>query len=114
MYKSQAPSKMVKKKGRENIENFSPQGGPRGKRKRPNYHESSDEEDSKENDSIIQNYSKKMENAGIQNFSYEIQTFDNEKIREAHEEFIKSLLAKPFKMPIAGYTFRDGLIYYIF
>lgn len=108
MYKSQAPSQVAKKKERENIENFnSPQGGPRGKRKRPNYHESSDEDDPKEKDSIIQNYSKKLETAGIQKFSYEMKTLDNDKIREAHEDFIKSLLAKPFKMPIAGYTFRN-------
>jgi len=89
MLRSQAPSVLAKK--RENVEGKEKK---KGKRPRPNYHESSDENE----DPIVSRYSDKLKTAGIDDLNTQI--LDNEDIRVAHESFIASMLSKPFKMPI--------------
>ena len=98
MLKSQAPSVLARKKDADECT-------VRRKRPRPDYHEESDEENT---DTIINRYSEKLKDVGIQNLNSEILHDGN--IRAVHEAFILSMLSKPFKMPISGYTFSGRLL----
>lgn len=104
MLRSQAPSILARKQKHDEDDS----GGTRSKRRRPDYRES-DTDDKNEDDDIVNRYAEKLKIAGINDLNSELLHDDNN-IREVHEAFIQSMLSKPFKMPISGYTFSGRLL----
>ena len=97
MLRSNAPSVLNRKRNDE-----SPEICNRTKKKRVNYCEQDENEENADADEVVQNYNQELITAGVSGFN-EIKT--NRTMRDAHEDFIKNCLSRPFKMVIKGYFF---------